>query len=509
MKRLANLILTFNSFILIAQNSSNTDTIIAGFDNFLVTQNGDGSCTEIAPCQGSQDWSGFPTILAADRQNQTTAGGDGKPWFIHAGGAGNNFSSFVDSVIGENGWDYLANDVFEFRWTWEDDNYAYSAYNNKGALLRVGFEAWNVTKGYRLIAWINDVDGNDKFALIPTDHPGSGGSNDPQTDWVYLQLPMNWETAGNSNKDDETGYNEWLAASKAVGGGQVNADGTYINGDYAGSTAGEIIGPLIWFVWNLDDVSDGTIDAYAGEGGMNTGMEKNTVVEITLGPPRMWGGNVELSILEGDLSGDSLFIGPDNLLDMVVIDIDKPMTNTNERPDTLDLFVDGEHYRSFDVDSISGNPEDTLTYQYFIDNWPLMFQMLPNKVFTFNLKAFFDGASRSIETFRVFVNRYEYLSIAAEGVPLEFALHDNYPNPFNPTTTLRFDLPEVSDITLTIYNMLGQKVRTFDYQNTSAGYHSITWDATNDLNQQVGAGVYLYQLQAKDFVKTRKMVLLK
>ena len=80
---------------------------------------------------------------------------------------------------------------------------------------------------------------------------------------------------------------------------------------------------------------------------------------------------------------------------------------------------------------------------------------------------------------------------------------------FNPTTTLRFDLQEVSDITLTIYNMLGQKVRTFDYHNTSAGYHSVTWDATNDLGEQVGAGVYLYQLQSKDFVKTRKMVLLK
>jgi len=93
--------------------------------------------------------------------------------------------------------------------------------------------------------------------------------------------------------------------------------------------------------------------------------------------------------------------------------------------------------------------------------------------------------------------------------PTEYALHDNYPNPFNPTTTLRFDLPEISDITLTIYNMLGQKVRTFNYQNTSAGYHSVTWDATNDYGDPVGAGVYLYQLQTKDFVKTRKMVLLK
>jgi len=109
----------------------------------------------------------------------------------------------------------------------------------------------------------------------------------------------------------------------------------------------------------------------------------------------------------------------------------------------------------------------------------------------------------------LFVNRYEYLSTAAEGVPVEFALHENYPNPFNPTTTLRFDLPEVSNLTLTIYNMLGQKVRTFNYQNTSAGYHSVKWNATNDYGDPVGAGVYLYQLQTKDFVKTRKMVLLK
>jgi hypothetical protein len=93
--------------------------------------------------------------------------------------------------------------------------------------------------------------------------------------------------------------------------------------------------------------------------------------------------------------------------------------------------------------------------------------------------------------------------------PTEYALHDNYPNPFNPTTTLRFDLPEVSDVTLTIYNMLGQRVRTFNMQSTPAGYHSIRWNATNDYGEQVGAGVYLYQLQANQYVKTRKMVLLK
>ena len=78
------------------------------------------------------------------------------------------------------------------------------------------------------------------------------------------------------------------------------------------------------------------------------------------------------------------------------------------------------------------------------------------------------------------------------GLPESFELWEAFPNPFNPTTTLRFDLPEVSDITLTIYNMLGQKVKTFNMQSTPAGYHSVTWNATNDLGAQVGAGVYLY-----------------
>jgi flagellar hook assembly protein FlgD len=152
-----------------------------------------------------------------------------------------------------------------------------------------------------------------------------------------------------------------------------------------------------------------------------------------------------------------------------------------------------------------------ITYQEFVENVFEPFPMLPRVTVKFSVKAT-DG----IDTVKVtgddrvvFVNRYEYLSTEGEGIPTEFALHENYPNPFNPTTTLRFDLPQVSDVAVTIFNMLGQKVKTFSMQSIPAGYHSVTWDATNDYGEQVGAGVYLYQLQTKDFVKTRKMVLLK
>jgi Leucine-rich repeat (LRR) protein len=151
-----------------------------------------------------------------------------------------------------------------------------------------------------------------------------------------------------------------------------------------------------------------------------------------------------------------------------------------------------------------------ITYEEFLEN---VFEETPGNgvIVKFSVSAT-DGKDTvkvSGDDRVIYVNRYEYLSTEGEGVPVEFALHENYPNPFNPTTTLRFDLPEVSNLTLTIYNMLGQKVRTFNYQNTSAGYHSVKWNATNDYGDPVGAGVYLYQLRANQYVKTRKMVLLK
>jgi len=152
----------------------------------------------------------------------------------------------------------------------------------------------------------------------------------------------------------------------------------------------------------------------------------------------------------------------------------------------------------------------SITYQEILEG---VFEGSPVNGATvrFNVKATdgIDTVDVTGENRVIYVNRYEYLSTEGEGVPVEFALHENYPNPFNPTTTLRFDLPEVSNITLTIFNMLGQKIRTYDMQSAAAGHHTLKWNATNDYGDPVGAGVYLYQLQSKDFVKTRKMVLLK
>jgi hypothetical protein len=94
-------------------------------------------------------------------------------------------------------------------------------------------------------------------------------------------------------------------------------------------------------------------------------------------------------------------------------------------------------------------------------------------------------------------------------IPLTFTLHQNYPNPFNPITTLRYDLPSDALVTISIYDMLGREVTQLLNISQKAGFKSIQWDATDSFGKSVSAGVYVYQIQAGEFVQTKKMVLLK
>ncbi len=100
-------------------------------------------------------------------------------------------------------------------------------------------------------------------------------------------------------------------------------------------------------------------------------------------------------------------------------------------------------------------------------------------------------------------------------IPSEFALHVNYPNPFNPTTKIKFDLPEASNVHLSIFNMLGQEVTTLVNGQVYAGYQAIEWKATSNSGDQLPSGIYIYRLQAtslmtgKEFQDVRKMVLMK
>jgi len=89
-------------------------------------------------------------------------------------------------------------------------------------------------------------------------------------------------------------------------------------------------------------------------------------------------------------------------------------------------------------------------------------------------------------------------------VPAEFKLNQNYPNPFNPSTTISFALPQASNVTLKVYNVIGQTVKTLVNEQMEAGEHQVTFDASN-----ISSGMYFYRLDTDSFSETKKMVLLK
>jgi len=103
----------------------------------------------------------------------------------------------------------------------------------------------------------------------------------------------------------------------------------------------------------------------------------------------------------------------------------------------------------------------------------------------------------------------EMLAIDDASLPEAFALHNNYPNPFNPVTNISFDIPEVAEVTLEIYNVMGQKVRTLAQGQHEPGRYKIQWNATNDYGQALSSGMYIYRIQAGDFVSVKKLVLMK
>jgi hypothetical protein len=93
-------------------------------------------------------------------------------------------------------------------------------------------------------------------------------------------------------------------------------------------------------------------------------------------------------------------------------------------------------------------------------------------------------------------------------VPLATDLFQNFPNPFNPTTTIRYALSRAGDVALDIYNVRGQHVITLVVRRQAAGYHDVDWDGRNGAGSRVASGVYFYRLRVGDFVATRKMVLI-
>ena len=190
------------------------------------------------------------------------------------------------------------------------------------------------------------------------------------------------------------------------------------------------------------------------------------------------GDGFVLSWTEGDPDGD---------------DIAGPFNDPSEDLLHLDLAKVGDNYEARVTRIVGGfsNPIDA--------------EIIGNRIYVIEW-----GGGRGLWEIVLPQAATETAVAEAEGVvPAEFALAQNFPNPFNASTTIAFQLAFASQVELAVYNISGQRVRTLISGSLPAGHHRLQWDGRNDRGEPAASGAYLYQLSAGDFVATRQLMLLK
>ena len=94
-------------------------------------------------------------------------------------------------------------------------------------------------------------------------------------------------------------------------------------------------------------------------------------------------------------------------------------------------------------------------------------------------------------------------------LPLATQLNSAYPNPFNPSTTISFDIKEKTNVNIEIFNIKGQRVKQLVNQEVATGRHRIVWNGTDHNNRPVSSGVYFYKMQASEYSKINKIIMMK
>jgi len=141
---------------------------------------------------------------------------------------------------------------------------------------------------------------------------------------------------------------------------------------------------------------------------------------------------------------------------------------------------------------------------------PSYFDAALSQNYYYQVTAVYDvgESGPSNEAFALITNVQEN---GSDNLPDKFSLSQNYPNPFNPTTTIDFTIPvsaKSQKVRITIYNLLGEKIKTLVDKKHNPGFYSVKWDGRNDLGVHVPSGLYLYQIKSGLFVQVNKMMLI-
>jgi hypothetical protein len=108
-----------------------------------------------------------------------------------------------------------------------------------------------------------------------------------------------------------------------------------------------------------------------------------------------------------------------------------------------------------------------------------------------------------------FENTQLSIDIPFDQVPMVYSLRQNYPNPFNPVTRISYDIIESTNVTIRIYDLLGQSVKTLVNERKDVGFYTTLWNGLDQSGATVASGVYIYRFETERFTATKKMLLLK
>ena len=270
-------------------------------------------------------------------------------------------------------------------------------------------------------------------------------------------------------------------------------------------TAGTAIAPLV-----LPAASGGTGALTYRLVGLPAGLSFDAATRTVAGTPTTaTGGAVEVTYIVTDESEKAAFltfnITVNPALSFGGLGFGKIVPTASHDLAKIREFVVGQRVEDFALPEASGGTA------------PLTYTLSP----ALPAGLTFDAATRTIAgtpraegetayTYTVTDANGASTSLSLQTLPAAFSLADNFPNPFNPATTIQYALPQATDVELTVYNVLGQPIRKLVAEHQSAGRYAVEWDATNDSGHSLSSGMYFYRLQAGgEFHEVKKMLLLK
>ena len=295
-------------------------------------------------------------------------------------------------------------------------------------------------------------------------------------------------SGGSSGGLDLTSYNTLMAGG--------NSGASIVAGDHQNS--------LLW-----KRIDDGSMPPSSNDVSLsNVELVKKWINEGALATPQTSQNQAPSDFVWLSVESDTINISSTNLSNTFSLSWSE---STDPDGDQVSYIVQAKignqsYDEIYDTTSLSVD----ISYQEFLDN-VFESELAQSELVLFKVSATdgTDTVTVSGNDRKVLVDQSDLLSITSKSTPSSFKLYSNYPNPFNPNTKIPFDLYESSNVSIGIYNMLGQKVKSYFWSELHPGHHSVLWNGTDYYGDSVPAGVYMYQLKANNIVESKKMILLK